>query len=165
MIVLVYAPGGSGSRFSTKAQGSQGQWRETSVNPHTVAPHASGSLGSQGALNPSPKGISDSAQEQAPDFIQNRHLGTTLATHRISSPSCRKETYTSLSSNFWTCRKLLIISLGDGSSTRVQYRAVSKSVSYGGRAETYPTGRVTPPCLTSRERTTRSHLRGLAGDP
>lgn len=79
MIVVVHAPGGPGSRFSTKAQGSQGRWRETSVNPHTVAPHASGSLGSQGALNPSPKGISDSAQEQ----------GTRFHTKQTSRPHTR----------------------------------------------------------------------------
>lgn len=39
MWALVHAPGGPGLCFPAKAQGSQEQWRETSVNPHPVAPH------------------------------------------------------------------------------------------------------------------------------
>ena len=85
---------------------------------------------------------------RAPDFIRNRHRGTTLPTRHTSLP-CWKETYTSLSSNFWTRRKLLTISLGDGSSMCVQYRSVSNFISCRERAEAPPEGRGMPPCLTS----------------
>ena len=55
----VQAPRSPGWCFPAKAQGSQEQWRETSVNPHTIASYILGSLGSQSALNPPPKCISD----------------------------------------------------------------------------------------------------------
>lgn len=70
--------------------------------------------------------------------------------------------YTNLSSNFWTCLKLLIISLGDGSFSRVQYRAVSKARSCGEKSRNTPAGRVTAPLPDlSGEETASPQLQGL----
>lgn len=77
---------------------------------------------------------------EAPDFIQNGLFAPpncTLLPDCISLP-CRKEMYTSLSSNFWTRRKLLTIFLGDGSSLCVQYKAVSKANNFGKKNRNTP---------------------------